>query len=91
MVWHRGNRTQALRWLSVGLNSTALVGVDTGEVLVLTLAALKYTTLSVVGRVVRAADAIVDMLTIVGGVRVGRVADLEAEGVAAHEAVMGSV
>ena len=87
MVWHRGNRTQALRWLSVGLNSTALVGVDTGEVLVLTLAALEYTTLSVVGRVVCATDTIVDVLAVAGSVGASWITGLEAEAVCADEPI----
>lgn len=64
----------------------AIGGVDTREVLVLALARLEDACLSVVGGVVRASDTVEDVLTVVGCVRLGGIADLDAERIATHEA-----
>ena len=85
-----GDSTEGLRGLRVG-HDLAVLGVSTGEVLVITLARLEGTVLGVVGSVVVATDTIVDVLAEVGSVGAVGVAGLEAEGVAAHEAVMGQI
>ena len=85
MVRHGGDGAQRLGRLSVGLDLTAGVGVDAGEVLVVTFARLEGTILRVVGGVVGTSDTVVDMLAEVSGVGASRVASLETENAAAHE------
>jgi len=86
-VWNGADGTQRLGRLSVGLDLAGGVGVDTGEVLVITLAGLECAVLGVVGSIVGASDTIEDMLAVVGSMGTGRVADLEAEDVTTHEVV----
>lgn len=81
------DRTQRLRGLGVGLDLTACIRVNTGEVLVVTLARLECTVLGVVGGVVGAPNTIVDVLAEVGSVGTSRVTDLEAEHATSHEIV----
>ena len=87
LIWHRGNDTQRLGGLSVGLDLTVAIGVDTGEVLVVTLARLEGTILGVVGGVVGASDTVVDVLAEVSRIGASRIASLETESVTAHEVV----
>jgi len=87
LVRHGGNGTQRLSGLSVGLDLAAGIGVNAGEVLVVSSASLEDTSLSIVGGVVGASDTIVDMLTVVGGVGTGGVANLEAENATTHKVV----
>jgi len=69
------------------MDSTSRIGVDTGEVLVLTLARLEDAVDIGSGGVVLAADTVKDVLAKVLGVGAFGVACLEAENVAAHEVV----
>ena len=64
----------------------AIGGVNAREVLVVTLADLEGAVLRIAGCIVGTTDAVVDVLTIVSGMRASRVAKLQAEGLAAHEA-----
>lgn len=86
-VWNGADGTQRLGRLSVGLDLSGGVGVDTGEVLVVTLARFECSVLGVVGSIVSASDTIEDMLAVVGSIGTGRVAGLEAECATAHEVV----
>jgi len=81
------DRTQRLRRLRVGLDLTARISVNSGEVLVVTVARLECTVLGVVGGVVGAPNTIVDVLAEVGSVGASRVTDLEAEHTTSHEIV----
>jgi hypothetical protein len=85
LVWHGGDDSQRLGRLSVGLDLTAGVGVDAGEVLVFTLASLEAPFLGVAGGIVFASDTIVDMFAEVSGVGTSRVASLETELATTHE------
>lgn len=87
LVWHGGDGTQRFIRLSVGLDLTAGIGVDAWIILVVTLAGLESTVLSIIGGIVGTSDAVVDVLAETSGVRTSRVASLEAENVAAHEVV----
>ena len=73
--------------MSVGLDGAGSVGVDTRGVLALTLAILECAVLNRGGAVVGDTDTVINVLAEAGGVGSGRVTDLEAELVAAHEAV----
>lgn len=86
-VWNGADGTQRLGRLSVGLDLAGGVGVDTWEVLVVTLARLKRAVLGVVGSIVGASDTIEDMLAVVGSMCTCRVAGLETEGATTHEVV----
>ncbi len=86
LVWHGRDGPERFRRLRVGYNGT-VGGEYAGEILVLSLARLEGAILRIVGRVVSASDAIVDVLAEVGSVGTRRIADLEAKGVAAHEAI----
>lgn len=85
LVRHAGDGALVLRGLGIGLYCAGGVGVDAGEVLVVTLAFFEGAVLGVVGGIVGAADTVKTMLTEVGGVGTCGVAGFEAEGVAAHE------
>lgn len=76
--------SEALRRLRVG-HHDAVRRVDAGKVLVVAAAGLEGAVLRVVGGVVHAADAVVDVLAIIGRVGAGGITGLEAELVAAHE------
>ena len=71
--------------MSVGLDLTTGVGVNAGEVLVVTVANLEGTVLGVVGGIVGAPDTVVDVFTEAGSIGTGRVASLETEEVSAKE------
>ena len=86
LVGHSGDGTQRLGRLSVGLDLTAGIGVDAGVVLVVALARLEGTVLGVVGGVVGASYAVIDMFAEVSSVGASRVADLDAEEVSTEEA-----
>ena len=73
--------------MSVGLDLTTRIGIDAGEVLVVTLARLESTVLGVIWGVVGAPDTIVNMLAEMSSVGASRVASLKTESVAAHEVV----
>jgi len=83
----RRDRTKALRGLSVSVGSTAGIGVDSREILIIAEARFESVVLSIVGDVVGTADTVVDVLAEVGGIGVGRIANLETECVGAHEVV----
>jgi hypothetical protein len=85
-IGHGGDGTERLGWLGVGDDGT-VGSVYAREVLVLAFAGLKGTILSVVGCVVAAADAVVDVLAVVGGVGASGITCFEAEGVPTHEVV----
>jgi len=86
LVGHGGDDAERLGWLGVGDDGT--VGcVYAREVLVIALAGLKGTVLSIVGCVVGTADTVVDVLAVVGSVGASRVTCFEAEEVATHEVV----
>jgi len=87
LVWHGANCAQRLGRLSVGLDLTTRIGVDSGEVLVFTLAGLESTILGGIWGVEGASDTIVNMLAETSSVGAGRVASLKTETVAAHEVV----
>ena len=72
--------------VEVGLDLTASVGVDAGEVLVVALERLEGAVLSVVWGVVGASDAVINMFAEVSSVGASRVADLDAEEVSTEEA-----
>jgi hypothetical protein len=74
--------------LSVG-NDLAVGGVDTGEVGVFSVAGLKDLILCGVGSVEGASNAVVDVLTMIGGVGASWVAGFEAEGIGTNEAAKG--
>ena len=80
-----GDGAERFSGLSVG-HDLAILGVSSGEILVLALAGLEGAVLSVAGGVVVAADTVVDVLAEVGGVRAVGVAGLEAELVSTDEA-----
>jgi hypothetical protein len=86
LVGHGGDGTEFFRRLAVG-HDGAVLGVDTREVLIVTLAGLEGTVLGVVGSVVGATDTVETMLAEVGGVGVGGIANLDTEGVTTHEAI----
>lgn len=85
MVWHGGNGTQRLGGLSVGLDLTTWIGVDAGEVLVVSVANLEGTVLGIVGGVVGTPDTVVDVFTVVTSVRSSGVASFETEEVSTEE------
>ena len=87
LIWHGGDGTQRLGRLSVGLDLTGGISVDAGEVLVVTLAGLKSTVFGVVGGIVGASDAVVDMFTEMSSVGASRVANLEAEEISTEKAI----
>jgi len=66
---------------------TGGIGVNTGEVLVITSAGLEGTILSAVGGVEGAPDTVVDVFTEASSIGTGRIASLETESVTAHEVV----
>lgn len=68
-------------------HNLTILGVNARVVLRLALASLERAILRLVGHVVSASNAIIDMLAIVSGVGSSRVASLEAESVGSHEAV----
>ena len=86
LVWHGGDGTQRLGGLSVGLDLTAGIGVDAGEVLVVALARLEGAVLGVVGGIVSTSDTIEDVFAVASSVGASRVADLETEEVSTVEA-----
>jgi len=87
LVWHGGDGTQRLGRLTVGLDLTVGIGVDTGVVLVVTLARLEGTVLGVVGGIVSTSDTVVDVFTEVSSVGASGVTSLETESVTTHEVV----
>jgi hypothetical protein len=86
LVRYGGDRTQRLGRLSVGLDLTAGVGVDAGEVLVVARASLEGPVLGVVRGVVGTSDTVEDVFAEVCSVGASGVADLEAEEVPTGEA-----
>lgn len=64
----------------------AVGSVDTWEGLVVTQADLEGAVLRVVRGIVRTANTVVDVLTVIGRVRASRVAHFEAELVTTHKA-----
>jgi len=87
LVWHGANGTQRLGRLSIGLDLTGGIGVDAGEVLVITFAGLESTVLGAIWGVIGASDTIENMLAEISSVGARRVANFEAETVTAHEVV----
>jgi len=73
--------------LLVGRDFAVGTSVDTGEVLVVAETAQEHTVLIGSWGIVLAADAIVDMFTVVCGVRARGVASLQAESTSTHEVV----
>lgn len=86
LVGHRRDGAERFRWLAVG-HDLAVLGVDTGEVLVLALARLEGTVLGVVRRVVGTSNAVELVLAEFGVVRMVGVASFDTEGIAPHEVV----
>jgi hypothetical protein len=74
--------------LSVSHNSAGRIGIDTGEILIITLARSEGTVLGVVGSVVGTTDAIEDVLAEVRGMCTSRVTSLDTESIATHETGM---
>lgn len=87
MVGHRRDGTERFWWLSVGLNSTCSVGVDSGEVLVGTLAAEESAIFVGSWGVVCASNSIKDVLAEASSVGTSGVAGLEAESSSTHKVV----
>jgi hypothetical protein len=85
LIRNAGDGTLILRRLGISEHG-AVLSVNTGEVLVVTLARLKGTILGIVGGVVGTSDTVETVFAEVGCVRVGRITDFDAEGIAAHEA-----
>ena len=85
LVRDGGDCSQRLRGLSVGLNLTAWIGIDAGEVLVGALARFERAVLGVIGGVVEASDTIVNVFAVPGSVGTSGVASLEAEETSAKE------
>ena len=71
------------------MDLTTGIGVDAGEVLVITLANLEGTVLGVVGGIVGAPDTVVDVFAVATGVRASGVASLETEEVSTEETGRG--
>lgn len=87
LIGHGADGAEGLWWLSIGLNGTSGISVDTGEVLALAKAALED-TISIGSRsVVLATDTIKDVLAVVGSIGASGIASLETEGVSTHEVV----
>jgi len=86
LVWHGGDGTQRLGGLSVGLDLAGGIGIDAGEVLVVTIARLEGTIPGVVGGIVGASDTIENVFAEASSVGTGRVAGFEAEEVSTVEA-----
>lgn len=78
---------EGLRGLGVCLRRAGCVGVDAGVVLIVAQTGFEGAVLGVVGGVVGAPDAVIDVLAEVCGVGACRVACFEAEEVTAHEAM----
>lgn len=85
LVWYGGDGAQRFGRLRIGLDLTTGIGIDAWVVLVVTLTRLEGTILGVVGGIVSASDAVVDMFAEVVGVGASRVAGLEAEEVSTGE------
>lgn len=85
VVRHRADNTERLSGLGVG-HDLAVRSVDARGVLVVAIAVLEGAVLGSGGAVVRDTDTVVDVLAEVSRVGAGGIADLEAEGVATHEA-----
>ena len=85
-VGQAGDGAERLGWLGVG-EGLSVLDVHTGEPLVVRVACLENAWLSRVGAGVLHADAIVDVLAVVGRVGVGGVARLEAGLVVTDEIV----
>jgi len=64
----------------------ATLSVDTWKVLVFTLARLKSAVLGVVGSVEGTANAIIDVLTVVGGIGFARITCFKTKRVSTHKA-----
>jgi len=64
----------------------ATLSVDTWKVLVFTLARLKSAVLGIVGRIEGTANAIIDVLTVVCGIRFAWVACFETKSISTHKA-----
>ena len=86
LVWHGGDGSQRLRRLLVSLGRAGGIGVDAGEVLVVTLARLEGTVSGVVGSIVGASDTVEDVFAEASSVGSSRVADLEAKEICTEEA-----
>jgi len=73
--------------LGIGLDLTTGIGVDAGEVLVVTITRLKGTVFGVVGGIVGTSDAVEDVFAVASSVGASGVASLETESVTTHEGV----
>jgi hypothetical protein len=82
-----GDSTKRLSRLSIGLGGTGSIGIDTREVLVVTIAAQESTINVGGGSIVLAANTIKNVFAVAGGVWLRRVASLKAEGSSTHEVV----
>jgi hypothetical protein len=86
-VGNSGDGAERLVGLSVGLNDTGGIGIDSREVLVVTIAAQENTINVGGGGIVLAANAIENVFAVVCSIRFGGIASLEAEGSSSHKVV----
>jgi hypothetical protein len=86
-IWRGGDDTQRLRGLSIGLDLAGGIGVDAGEVLVVTIASLEGTVLGVVGGIVSTSNTVEDVFAVAGSVGACGIASLETESVTTHKVV----
>jgi hypothetical protein len=76
--------------LGVGHN-LAVDGVDTGEVLVLTLAGFESSILGVIGGVVGTPNTVQPVLAVFRVIGFGRITSLQTKGITTHEAKIADV
>jgi len=86
-VGNGGDGAERLVGLSVRLDNASRIGIDSREVLVVTIAAQENTVNVGGGGIVLAANAIENVLAVVCSIWLGGIASLEAEGSSTHKVV----